>query len=94
MFAEPVGDAIFATNAPANGGGYSNPEADTLISAVHTGGLIAFYRYENYISEHVPVLWMATPDYFVTAIKTSLVGASPTDPLMNIYPQDWYFVHG
>jgi hypothetical protein len=37
---------------------------------------------------------MATPDYFVTAIKTNLVGASPTDPLMNIYPQDWYFVRG
>jgi peptide/nickel transport system substrate-binding protein len=94
MFAEPVGDEIFATNAPANGGAYSNAEADSLINAVHTGSLSAFYSYENYISKQVPVLWMATPDYFVTAIKANLAGASPTDPLMNLYPQDWYFVRG
>ena len=94
MFAEPSGDEIFASGAAANGGGYSSPEADSLMTAVHTQGLGAFDKYENYISAQVPVLWMASPDYFVSAIKSNLAGATPTDPLLNIYPQSWYFLKG
>jgi hypothetical protein len=37
---------------------------------------------------------MASPDYFVSAIKSNLAGATPTDPLLNIYPQSWYFLKG
>ena len=94
MFAEPAGDEIFASGAAANGGGYSSAEADSLMTAVHTQGLNAFDKYENYISAQVPVLWMASPDYFVSAIKSNLAGATPTDPLLNIYPQNWYFLKG
>ena len=64
------------------------------MTAVHTQGLGAFDKYENYISAQVPVLWMASPDYFVSAIKSNLAGATPTDPLLNIYPQSWYFLKG
>ena len=90
-YAEPNGDVIFATNAPANGGGYSNAKMDALLNAVHTGGLSAFYNYENYASQQVPVLWMAEPDYLISAVKDSLAGALPADPLLNLYPEDWYF---
>ena len=72
MFAEPSGETKYsASGAAANGGGYSSAEADSLMTAVHTQGLGAFDKSENYISAQVPVLWMASPDYFVSAIKVA-----------------------
>ncbi|MCY0889343.1 MAG: peptide ABC transporter substrate-binding protein [Alicyclobacillaceae bacterium] len=58
----PTGGELFGTGAPS-GFGYSNSEEDKLIAATHqpytsdTANLHAFWRYENFTAEHLPVLW-------------------------------------
>lgn len=61
------------------------------MNAVHTGGLSSFYKYENYVSGQLPLLWMPVGDVQISAVKDTLGGTTPPDPLENLYPADWYF---
>lgn len=87
----PDGGAIFDSTSASNGGLYSSPEADRLISKLHSGGLPALYSYENYLAKNLPVLWMPQLDTQVSAVSSNLQGVLPQDPLGNIYPENWYF---
>ncbi len=88
----PTGGAIFASGAGANGGGYSDPHSDALISATHTSSsLSALYRYEDYLARQLPVLWIPNQDNYLTIIRSSLRGALPQNPFGTIEPQDWRF---
>jgi peptide/nickel transport system substrate-binding protein len=89
---EPDGGILFGTNAPSNIGMYSDPQADSLISQLASGGTPAFYAYENYLAKQLPGLWMPEMDTEISAVSSTLKGALPPDPLGNIYPEDWYFV--
>ena len=57
----PPGEAMFATGAGENNGGYSDPEMDRLIDAsINRPGLAGLYDYEIYIAAQQPVIFLAT----------------------------------
>jgi peptide/nickel transport system substrate-binding protein len=89
---EPDGAILFSSQGPSNLGGYSNQKTDNLISQLGSGGIDAFYNYENYVSTQLPGLWMPQTDTQISAVNSKLQGVYPQDPLGNVYPEDWYFV--
>ncbi len=59
--ANPSGEAMFATGAGENNGGYSDPEMDRLIAAsIGEPGLGALHDYEMYTAAQQPVIFLAT----------------------------------
>jgi peptide/nickel transport system substrate-binding protein len=89
---EPDGSILFGSNGASNLGRYSNKEADSLISALGSGGVKALHAYENYLAKQLPGLWMPASDTGIAAVNSKLKGVFSLDPLENIYPEDWYFV--
>jgi peptide/nickel transport system substrate-binding protein len=86
----PSGEIFYKSNAAFNGGGYSDPEADTLISAtLHQTGLAPFDRYENFISRQLPTLWLPNGPYQISVVKNRLSLGGAQGVYVNIYPQDW-----
>ncbi len=91
----PTGEDLFATGAVANYGGYSNSTADQLITATNlSSSSSVFDQYENYLTTQLPVVWLPVADYALSEIKNTLHGVTPQDPLLNIYPENWYFTKG
>ncbi len=62
----PTGGQLFGTNAPS-GTGYSNKEEDKLIAATHVpyatqaDFMNAFFKYEAYTAQQLPMLWLPNP---------------------------------
>jgi peptide/nickel transport system substrate-binding protein len=88
---DPDGSALFETGGGVNGGSYSNPTANSLMSGLASGGFSALYNYENYLAKQLPVLWMPQFDQQISAVSSKLQGVFPQDPDTNIYPENWYF---
>jgi peptide/nickel transport system substrate-binding protein len=87
---EPTGGQLFATGAGANGGGYSNPTMNNLISGTETSGsLSVFHKYAAYAAEQLPFIYMPNT-YDVMAVKGNL-HAVEFNPLFWIFPEYWYF---
>ena len=91
-FNEPDGSILFLSNGPSNLGGYSNPQADSLMNKLGSGGNSALFTYQNYLAQQLPGLWMPQTDTAISAVNGKLKGVLPLDPLENLYPEDWYFV--
>jgi peptide/nickel transport system substrate-binding protein len=89
---DPDGATIFQSTGSSNGGSYSSPTADALISKLSSGGYPALYKYEDYLATQLPVLWMPQLDNQISAVSNKLKGVYPQDPDGNIYPENWYFV--
>ncbi|HVA21229.1 MAG TPA: ABC transporter substrate-binding protein [Candidatus Micrarchaeia archaeon] len=86
----PTGGEDFACGAAFNVGGYCDPREDRYVAATHElPGLGPFYRYENYTSAQLPLLWLPTAPAQLSEISGRLRGALPQDPNLNIYPQTW-----
>jgi len=86
----PTGDEIFSTGAGSNSGGYSDTQNDQLTLASESSNKVsALYAYEDYLAKSLPVVYMPTQAYQLSAINTHLKGASPQDPLLQIYPENW-----
>lgn len=84
------GERLFQTGAPVNLGSYSNPKADKLIEATTTSSdPNALKKYNDYLAEDLPVLWMPNPVAQTSAWKSDIAGIAPLDPMLNLYPQDW-----
>jgi peptide/nickel transport system substrate-binding protein len=88
----PDGSVLFATNAVDNGGLYSSATADADMANLAKGGYPALYKYENYLAQQLPVLWLPQFDAQISAVSDKLQGWLPQDPDTNIYPENWYFV--
>jgi peptide/nickel transport system substrate-binding protein len=88
----PDGSVLFESGAIDNSGLYSSAEANALVKNLPTGGLPALYKYENYLSKNLPMLWMPQFDNQISAVSNKLKGTFPQDPLNNVYPEYWYFV--
>jgi hypothetical protein len=71
---EPDGAILFSSNGPSNLGGYSNPQADTLISNLGSGGLQALYSYEDYLAGQLSGLWIPQAGTQISAVSTSSRG--------------------
>jgi peptide/nickel transport system substrate-binding protein len=89
---DPDGSILFQTHGAFNGGSYSDPVADALITKLSSGGIPALYAYENYLAKQLPVLWMPQFDTQISAVTSTLRGVYPQDSLGNIYPENWYYV--
>jgi len=91
----PSGESLFVPGAVADEGNYNDPTATSLIRATNVqsgqAGLQALQRYENFMARQLPVIWMPTGYYQVSAIKKTLLGVLPQDPNVQIYPENWYF---
>lgn len=87
--AVPTGDSLFETNGGANFGNYSNPSVDTLIQAtIASSSTQAMQEYSAAVSKDLPVVWLPSPDYQISVIRTGL-GGFHQDPLGNFHPAQW-----
>ncbi len=91
-YAYPSGEQLFKTGGSGNSGSYSNSTADALINSTLTQpGLAPMFKYQNYIAQQVPVIYLPTPAYQITVYKSSLRGVVTQDPSLNVYPEVWHF---
>ncbi len=82
----------FGSGSFLNAGYYQSAEANRLMEATLTGsGLAPMRTLELYMARNLPVIWMPEPYYQISAIRTSLKGAVPQDPLLNLYAEGWRF---
>jgi peptide/nickel transport system substrate-binding protein len=89
---DPDGSVLFATDGVDNGGSYTSHTADALMNKLEAGGYPALYKYENYLEQQLPVLWLPQFDAQISAVSDKLQGTLPQDPDGNVYPENWYFV--
>ncbi len=88
----PTGESLFATGAGSNGGAYTDSTMDADITATTTSNdLQALYTYEDYTAKQLPVIYIPSADAALTMAKKTLHGWDPQDPLLQIYPENWYF---
>jgi len=87
----PSGDQLFASGAGSNYGGYSNKNSDALISAaVHQDNPQGLVAVANDLANQVPVLWMPTELYRLSAISNRLSGVNlKQSPILSLTPEDW-----
>ena len=85
----PSGEDLFTTGAGSNSGSYTNARMDRLIRATEQqNGVAPMYRYEDYASQQLPVIFQANP-YTVAAVSNH-VGGVNSNPLTSIVPEYWY----
>ncbi len=88
----PTGGEIFGTGAGSNASSYSSATNDANIAATHHSSSPAvFRRYEDYLTDQVPVLWTPSADYQLSVIRSNLHGTLPQNPLAAITPESWYY---
>jgi peptide/nickel transport system substrate-binding protein len=90
----PTGNGFFNTNANGQGN-YNSATADTLINATeYKPGLNLFDKYENYIAQQLPMIWMPWQqvEYDYVVLK-NLRGftADQDNPFADTFPENWYF---
>jgi peptide/nickel transport system substrate-binding protein len=86
----PTGESLFAPGSVANEGHYNDSKATALIHTTNvTPGTGVLHTYENYLAKQLPVIWLPTGYYQISAIKDQLKGTLPQDPNVQIYPEQW-----
>jgi peptide/nickel transport system substrate-binding protein len=85
----PTGESIFETGSGINEGSYSDPVNDKNINATHViSGNAVLYKYEDYLTEQLPVVWQPNPDFQISEISNKLKGVSQSS-LLNYTPEYW-----
>lgn len=85
----PVGDQQFLCGAGSNFGQYCSTVNDANIHAVqHQAGLAPMTRFENFMAQQLPVLWMPYRPYQLSMIKKTLHGVQQS-PILSLTPEDW-----
>ena len=88
----PTGDGLFLPGAALNAGNYADSTNTANIHATLTSNApSAFFTYENYLAKQLPWLWMPTPPYQLTMIKSDLKGVSPQNGYLYLTPENYYF---
>jgi peptide/nickel transport system substrate-binding protein len=88
----PTGDGLFLPGAALNAGSYSDPVNTANVNAtLNSNSPSAFFKYENYLAKELPWLWMPTPPYQLTMIKSTLKGVDPQNGYLQITPENYYF---
>jgi peptide/nickel transport system substrate-binding protein len=92
----PTGEDNFLTGAATNFGGYSDPQADTLIKATlqatPSSAQSALTQYQNYLVSNLPWIWQPNYNYQISLIKNGLEGVTPQSPALIVDPTT-YHVH-
>jgi peptide/nickel transport system substrate-binding protein len=88
----PADIGNFATGGNNNYGGYSDPQADSLINATLQGSSTqAFFQYEDYVARQLPWLWLPLREE-LEVYSSNLGGVAPANPFstdMNF--QVWHY---
>jgi peptide/nickel transport system substrate-binding protein len=92
----PTGEEIFEPGAGSNAGDYSSATDDANITATTTAPTNAaetnaLFKYENYLAEQLPDVWLPTNPSQLTMYKSDLTGVVPQGIFGEIYPQDYSF---
>jgi len=88
----PTGDEIFSTGAGSNGGAYTNATNDANTVATTTSDDVStLATYEDFLAKDLPVMWFPVLPSQLTMAKSTLHGWDPQDPLLQLYPENWYF---
>jgi peptide/nickel transport system substrate-binding protein len=88
----PTGGALFLPGATLNAGNYSDPVNTANVNAtLNSNNPSAFFKYENYLAKQLPWLWMPTPPYQLTMIKSTLKGVDPQNGYLQLTPENYYF---
>jgi peptide/nickel transport system substrate-binding protein len=86
---EPTGGQLFTTGAGANGGGYSNPTMNNLITDTQTSSsLSVFHNYATYAAQQLPYIYMPS-SYDIMAVKNNVQDVE-FSPLFWIFPEYWH----
>ncbi len=90
----PTGEELWETGASSNTGNYDNAEANTLIRDTTTtpsasAEISAIDKYENYLAEQLPVLWMPNQPQALTVYSKKLSGLVPQGVFDELYPEDY-----
>ncbi|MGH7640632.1 MAG: ABC transporter substrate-binding protein [Candidatus Dormibacteria bacterium] len=88
----PTGGEIFGTGAGSNAGYYTSSANDANIAQTHTAStqaqeVQAMYRYQDYLTQQLPVLWMPSTPLQLTLYKKSLKGLVPQGIIDQVFPQ-------
>jgi peptide/nickel transport system substrate-binding protein len=88
----PADTGNFATGGNSNYGGYSDPEADSLINATLQGSSTqAFFQYEDYVARQLPWLWLPLREG-LEIYKSDLGGVVPLNPFSTSLDfETWYY---
>jgi peptide/nickel transport system substrate-binding protein len=87
----PTGEQVFGSAGASNPSHYSDPTADKLIEATHTGGPSELAAYEKYLTEQVPVIWLPSLTEQASMIRNDLKGADDQNPYIGITPESWHW---
>jgi peptide/nickel transport system substrate-binding protein len=86
---EPTGGQLFTTGAGANGGQYSNPTMNNLITDTETSSsLSVFHNYAAYAAQQLPFIYMPS-SYDIMAVRNNVQDVE-FSPLFWIFPEYWY----
>jgi hypothetical protein len=70
---------------------WSDSQADALINATfHDGSLGTFYKYEDYVSEAAPWIWLPGGKALYQ-VNSKLTGATPVNVFLFLSPDAWKF---
>ncbi len=91
----PTGEEIFETGAGSDVGDYSNPTNDKNILATNTAPNAAtehtaLVKYQNFLAENLPGLYLPNVPEQFTMYKNNLKGFLPQDVYDILYPQDYH----
>jgi len=84
----PTGEEIFQTGAGSNSGDYSNPMADSLITATNVTQT-SLTSYENFLAKDLPVVFQPNYATELTEIQHGLSGVVPQNVYWQINPENW-----
>ena len=88
----PADTGNFATGGSSNYGGYSDPEADSLINTtLRVSSQQDFFKYEDYVARQLPWLWLPLREG-IEVYKSNLGGVVPLNPFSNDLDFEvWHF---
>ncbi len=89
----PTGGVFFSPGA-VNAGDYNSAQNNANIEATHTAPTAAaekaaVFKYENYVAEQLPFLYLPNGPFQLTMYKSNLHGLLPQGVFTELYPQDY-----
>jgi peptide/nickel transport system substrate-binding protein len=90
----PTGEELFEAASLSDAGAYNNPTNNALITKTLTAKpadfLPAMYKWQNYLSAQLPVVYEPNVPTLVESVQNLIIGVQA--PTLNINPEDWYYL--
>jgi len=86
----PAGGGYFECGGALNYDSYCSKTEVALDDAAEASSQ-KLIPWETYVTKNLPMLWIPNSDFELLEVKNTLKGVLPANPLLSIYPQNWYF---